>query len=129
MPFATCLNCIDGRTHLPLISWIKDRYEVEFVDLITEPGMIEVLACGFHDNSSLITKIKLSLEKHQPKLIIAAGHYDCAGCLKNNLEHKMDINKAVANIKQLFPKIPVSGVWINDTWTVEEVISPQGHGY
>lgn len=124
MSFATCLNCIDGRTHLPLINWIRDKYKVEFVDLITEPGMIEQLACGFQANSSLITKVQLSLEKHQPKLIIAAGHYDCAGCSKNNFEHKKDIDRAVANVMQLFPGIPVSGVWINDTWNVEEVISP-----
>lgn len=124
MSFATCLNCIDGRTHLPLINWIKAYYGVEFVDLITEPGMVELLACGFQDNTTLISKIRLSVEKHQTKILIAAGHYDCAGCSKNNLEHKEDIEKAVRNIKKLFPGVPVCGVWINECWTVEEIVSP-----
>ncbi len=124
MTFATCLNCIDGRTHLPLINWVKEKYSVEFVDLITEPGIIELLACGFADNAALINKIRISLEKHQSKVLIAAGHYDCAGCSKSSPEHKKDIEKAVEKIRQLFPEVPVCGVWINEHWAVEEMISP-----
>lgn len=122
MSFATCLNCIDGRTHLPLIDWIKTHHEVQFVDLITEPAMIELLACGFQDNTLLLSKIRISLEKHSSKVIIAAGHHDCAGCSKNNLEHKKDLDNAVANLAQLFPEVRVCGVWINENWTVERVI-------
>ncbi len=122
MSFATCLNCIDGRTHLPLIDWIRTYYGVQFVDLITEPAMIELLACGCQENTLLLNKIRLSLEKHNSKVIIAAGHHDCAGCSKNNLEHKKDLDKAVANLSQLFPEVHVCGVWINENWAVEKLV-------
>lgn len=125
MKFATCLNCIDGRTHLPLINWIKTTYNIEYVDLITEPAMLELLANDIKNNRALIGKIQLSLEKHKPKLLIAAGHYDCAACTKNNLDHKKDIGKAVENIMQLFPGVPVCGLWVNEHWTVEELVSPE----
>ena len=124
MTFATCLNCIDGRTHLPLIEWVKKKYGVDYVDLITEPGMVELLACGFSDNSSLIGKIRISLEKHQSVVLVAAGHYDCAGCTKNSPEHRKDIEKAVEKIRAEFPGVAVCGVWINECWTVEEVVAP-----
>jgi carbonic anhydrase len=125
MKFATCLNCIDGRTHLPLIDWIKTTHNIEYVDLITEPAMLELLSHDINNNRALIDKIRLSLEKHKPTLIIAAGHYDCAACTKNNLDHKKDIGRAVENITQLFPGIPVCGLWVNENWTVEEIVSPE----
>jgi len=84
--------------------------------------MIELLAGGFQDNTLLLSKIRLSIEKHSSKIIIAAGHHDCAGCSKSNLEHKKDLDQAVANLAQLFPKVHACGVWINENWTVEQVI-------
>jgi len=120
MSFATCLNCIDGRTHLPLIDWIRTYYGVQFVDLITEPAMVELLACGCQENTLLLNKIRLSLEKHNSKIIIVAGHHDCAGCSKNNLEHKKDLNQAVVNLSEIFPEVHISGVWVNGNWTVEK---------
>jgi len=32
LSFATCLNCIDGKTHLPLINWIKDKMDKRHLD-------------------------------------------------------------------------------------------------
>ncbi len=42
--FGTALNCIDGRTQIPIINWLKENFDVDYVDLITEPGMDKVLA-------------------------------------------------------------------------------------
>ena len=41
---AVCLNCIDGRVQVPVIDWIKDKFKVDHVDMITEPGMDGLLA-------------------------------------------------------------------------------------
>lgn len=38
--FATCLNCIDGRVQIPVINWITDNYEIDYVDMVTEAGMM-----------------------------------------------------------------------------------------
>ena len=35
---ATCLNCMDGRVQLPVLTWIKAEYPVDFVDVIMEAG-------------------------------------------------------------------------------------------
>jgi len=42
--FATAINCMDGRTQEPVITWIKKNYHVDFVDMITEPGPVKYLA-------------------------------------------------------------------------------------
>jgi hypothetical protein len=42
--FATAINCIDGRTQIPLIEFIKRNYAIDYIDLITEPGPNKILA-------------------------------------------------------------------------------------
>jgi len=38
MRFCTVINCIDGRIQLPVIEYLKIRFNVEYVDTITEAG-------------------------------------------------------------------------------------------
>ena len=42
--FATAINCMDGRTQLPINQWMRNRYGVAYVDTVTEPGPIKILA-------------------------------------------------------------------------------------
>ena len=37
--FATSVSCIDGRIQFPLASWIKKMHSIDFVDVISEPGV------------------------------------------------------------------------------------------
>lgn len=37
--FGTALNCIDGRAQILVISWVKESFGVDYVDMIIEPGM------------------------------------------------------------------------------------------
>ena len=38
MSFATSIHCMDGRIQEPIIQYIKTKYDVQYVDVITEPG-------------------------------------------------------------------------------------------
>jgi hypothetical protein len=42
----TAINCIDGRVQEPVAAWLKERYHLDYVDMITEPGADKVLATG-----------------------------------------------------------------------------------
>ncbi len=44
--FGTVLNCIDGRVQIPVTNWLKENFDVDYVDLITEPGIDKVLSEG-----------------------------------------------------------------------------------
>ena len=44
MSFCTAINCMDGRTQQPVIEFLKDKFEVLYVDSITEPGPVHILA-------------------------------------------------------------------------------------
>lgn len=42
--FGTALNCMDGRTQDAVKQFLQERYGVEYVDQITEPGIVRVIA-------------------------------------------------------------------------------------
>ena len=122
MKFATCLNCIDGRVQLPVIHWIKENYDVDYVDMITEAGMDSVLTAGNYSNMrNILKKLYLSLTKHNSNMIFVAGHYDCAGNPVDDITHKQHIHTAVKKIKTLTSVTKVVGLWISKEWNVEKI--------
>ncbi len=48
--FGTAKNCLDGRVQIPVLDWIKLHSRVQYVDMITEPGVDKVLAQGKQDH-------------------------------------------------------------------------------
>jgi hypothetical protein len=124
--FGTAINCMDGRVQLPLIDWMKGQFSLDYVDMITEPGADKVMAAGtFNQNEALKTKALISVEKHGSRVIVIAGHDDCAGNPVSQEEHKAHLLKAVDKI--LAWKLPVEkvvAVWINKDWRVE-VVAPK----
>lgn len=120
MTFATCLNCIDGRVQLPAINWITEKYNVKYVDMITEAGIDGFLADINSDIDNILKKIEISISGHGSENIFVVGHYDCAGNPVDDITHKHHINTAVKRIKNLFPDLNVIGLWINENFTVEK---------
>ena len=118
--FVTAINCIDGRTQETLIVFLKTEFSAEYVDLVTEPGPDKVLS----ENKALdiIQSVKrrtlISVQKHKSKIVIVAGHHDCAANPVEKEEHYRQIKQAVQNIKQWNLGISVYGVWIDSDWKV-----------
>jgi len=73
--FATCLNCLDGRVQLPIIQWIKENYEVDYIDMITEAGMDGVLTNEGAHIEGILQKINISIDKHRSNIIFCCWTY------------------------------------------------------
>ena len=82
MVFCTSIHCIDGRIQEPIIKYLKKRYNIDYVDTITEPGPCKILAD--------IERTSLSIHKNKSKLIVISGHHDCAG---NPCDKEIQINQ------------------------------------
>jgi len=121
MTFATCLNCMDGRVQLPVINWIMENYSITYVDMITEAGINGFLADEYLDINDILKKVRISIDLHESKNIFIVGHYDCAGNPVNDITHKKQISTAVSRIKNLFPDLKVTGLWVNDNFIVEKI--------
>ncbi|MEN4017313.1 MAG: hypothetical protein PQ975_01520 [Methanobacterium sp.] len=120
--FATCLNCMDGRAQLPVINWIKDNYNVDYVDMITDAGMVGVLSSEKYD-IKLLKKLNISANEHGSQLVFIAGHHDCAGNPVSDDLQKKQVNISVNVIKNLAPPLKVTGLWLDENFEVSELIS------
>ncbi len=117
--FGTLINCIDGRTQLPTIRWIKEKYSLDYVDNITEPGPDKLISEGKIE--LLKSKINISIKLHGSNLIVVSGHHNCAGNPISKEEHLSQIRKSIGVIKSLEMSVEVIGIWINDKWEIEPV--------
>ena len=115
--FATSVSCIDGRIQTPLAQWIKDTYTVDYVDMITEPGVDKKVAGGINLDS-IKTKVKISMNAHGSSLIIISGHHDCAGNPVSDEMHISQIKKSVEIISSWNLGAKVIGVWVDGSWNV-----------
>ena len=117
---ATCLNCMDGRVQLPVLTWIKANYPVDFVDVITEAGMDGVLARQ-EDISEIQRSIKVSVTLNKSTRLFIVGHHDCRGNPADREHHRKEITAAVKRLRPLWPSQEIIGLWVNDCWQVELV--------
>lgn len=124
--FATAINCIDGRTQVPVIEFLKQNYNVDFVDLITFPGVDGVLTSDRNDVIELIKRnVEISIKAHASNLVVISGHYDCAGNPVDEDTHIKQILNAVEKIKQWGFDVEVKGLWIDENWKVKELKAGQ----
>ena len=122
MIFATSINCIDGRIQLPVSNWIKQKYSVDYVDVITHPGSDKIIGeKNIEGNSEIKTKTLVSINAHNSKLVVISGHHDCAGNPVSKEMHLTQIKKSINIIKSWNCPVTVIGVWINDQWEIEEI--------
>jgi hypothetical protein len=121
--FGTAINCIDGRTQEPVIDFMKQKYNIDGVDMVTFPGVDGVISKG--ENSDEIALIRnavsISIEKHHSRIIAVVGHFDCAGNPGNKEHHYADIQKAVNEVSSWSFHAQVVGLYVNDKKQIEEV--------
>ena len=111
---------MDGRAQLPVLTWIKANYPVDFVDVITEAGMDGVLARQ-EDISEIMRSIKVSVNLNKSTRLFIVGHHNCRGNPVDEKLHREEVNSAVDRLKPLWPKQAVIGLWVNSKWQVELV--------
>lgn len=119
--FGTGINCIDGRTQLPLAKWMKEKHSLDYIDMITEPGVDKVLSESSEKVEAIKAKVMISVNAHKSNIVVIAGHHDCAGNPVSKEEHEKQIKKSVENIRAWNLPVKVIGAWINDKWEVEIV--------
>ena len=123
MEFCTAITCMDGRIQLPVIFYLQKRFDVEYVDVISEAGPIRILADN--ENQSLIESIKerlaISVDQHDSRGIAVVGHYDCAGNPVSETDQKQHLADAVRFIRGLVDAVPAIGLWVDSDWLVSEM--------
>ncbi len=123
MTFCTSIHCMDGRIQEPIIQYLKENYNITYVDTITEPGPNKILAEKENKTSvnSILERIKISINNHDSKLIVVSGHYDCAGNPVDEEIQKSQIKDSIQFLKINYTDIEIIGLWINKNWQVNKI--------
>ena len=118
---------MDGRIQLPVISFLHERFNAEFVDTITEAGPNLILAEQKNQTKiqSIFERLKISIDNHHSVGIAIVGHHDCAGNPVSKDQHLEHLSKAVDTVKSWSLPARILGLWVNERWEVE-VISDTG---
>lgn len=119
--FATSVSCIDGRIQEPISDWIKKKYNVDYVDTITEPGLDKRIYEFPEISKELRKKAAISVRAHKSKLVVVSGHAECAGNPVSDEQHKDDIAKGIQVAKSWNLGVDVIGLWVDSNWTVHQV--------
>jgi hypothetical protein len=123
MKFATAINCIDGRTQLPVIAYLKEKCKVDCVDMVTEAGPVKILA-DCEDRvllDSIKRRVEISIGRHRSRCIAVAGHFDGAGNPVSEGTQIEQIRKSIKTVLSWNFKANVLGLWVDENWTVHDV--------
>ena len=123
MSFCTVINCMDGRTQLPANEFLRNKFNVNYIDTITEPGPARILAEGQNSilAESILKRIDISINKHESIAIAIVTHHDCAGNPVDKNQQLIQLDSATKFMKEKYPNTEVLGLWINSDWEVEQI--------
>ena len=124
MGFCSVINCMDGRVQLPVIRYLQMRFNVDYVDCITEAGP-DLILSESKDTiviQSIFDRLEISIENHQSVGVAIVGHHDCAGNPAPKEEQIKHIQKAVELLRVQFENLEIIGLWVDENWKVQEVI-------
>ena len=123
MSFCTVINCMDGRIQLPVIEYLQERFNVDYVDSITEPGPNLILAQQNDINivESVFNRLKISIDRHGSVGIAVAGHYNCAGNPAPKEQQTVHTLDAIRCIKGRYSDLEIIGLWIEENWKISEL--------
>ena len=120
--FATAITCIDGRVQQPVADWMKLHTNVDYVDLITEPGPDKVLSSeSTFVVDEIIRKVRFSVRHHASPVVALCGHHDCAANNADHDEHVEQIREGVRVLMSYRLNVRLLGLWLNEWGAIELV--------
>lgn len=121
--FGTAINCMDGRVQEPTINWLKQKYGLDYVDSVTEPGPDKMLTMGKPEQvESIKSRVLISVNAHGSDTIFIAAHHDCAGNPVSKEEHIKQVKECINIIKSWdLPVKNIVGAWIDENWNIHVI--------
>jgi len=115
---------MDGRVQLPVIGFLKKRFSVNYVDIVSEPGPNRILAEQSDSKAveSILHRVDISVQKHKSKGIAIVGHYDCAGNPSDKNKQISHLQAAILFLKNHYSEVEIIGLWVDENWKVSEIL-------
>lgn len=78
---------MDGRIQQTVVDWARQRFGVDYVDMVTVPGPDRVLAEDYLGRLRLAADVAASHRAHGSRQLVVASHADCTGNPVSDDEH------------------------------------------
>jgi len=114
---------MDGRTQLPVIEWMKREHKADYVDTITEPGPVRILAEATDAAAveSIKRRVDISVKKHGSSHVAIVAHADCAGNPVDREAQLRQLRAAAATVLAWGLGVRLDLLWLGDNWQVERI--------
>lgn len=120
--FALAITCLDGRVQRPVVEYLRRKYGVDYVDLITEPGPEHALTepTRARVQAAIHRNAKFSVDGHDAELIAVTAHDDCLGNSADIETRLRQLKAAQAVVSGWDLGVDVVALWVHGTGKVEE---------
>jgi hypothetical protein len=112
---------MDGRIQLPVLEYLSARFDVQYIDNITDAGPVGLAPTADSPAVKSIFKlVEVSMRLHASKGLAVVAHHDCAG---NPVPGSVQMEQLQVWIKILaehFPGIQIIGLWLDEDFQVHE---------
>lgn len=121
--FATAINCMDGRTQVPVIEHLRATCGVEYVDAVTEPGPVRILADPTHADGRerIFRRVDVSVHEHGSRCVAVVAHADCAGNPADKDTQLRQLAAARETVRARYPDVEIRCLWLGTDWAVVPV--------
>ncbi len=126
MSFCVAVTCIDGRVQVPVIRFLQEQARVDHVDLVTEPGVVKVLAESDGDSAemkSIHRRIEVSRKAHRSRVVALVAHEDCAGNPVSESQQLSQLRKAARRMAEEIHGVSVMALWADLNGRVTKVVA------
>lgn len=115
---------MDGRVQLPVIRHLQKRFNVDYVDSITEAGPNLILSEERNTTSgqAILERLTISIENHNSVGVAVVGHHDCAGNPAPQDDQIVHIQNAIRYLHEQYQDMEIIGLWIDGNWDVHELV-------
>jgi hypothetical protein len=123
MSFSTVISCLDGRIQLPVINYLQERFNTEYIDNITEAGPVGIIQGGGESPEfrSILQRVWLSIQAHGSRQLAIVALHDCAGNPRPDSEQISGVENSLITLAQYFPELEITGLWLDQNWVVHEI--------
>ena len=123
MSYCAVINCMDGRTQLPVIRYLMQRFNVKYVDMLTDAGPLGILTRDPESEraQAFVERVHTVIRVHDVKELAVGGHWDCRGNpvpKERQLEQQREV---VLRFRELFPQLTIIGLWVDEAEVVHEI--------
>jgi len=111
---------MDGRVQLPVIAWLKQEYQLDYVDMITEAGPNRILSGRVEGLvESVRERVLISVRKHGSTIVAVVAHGDCAGNPVPSEENIRQLRESMKVVSSWALPVSIVGLWIDEVnWEV-----------